>query len=237
MSAVASRGGRWGPGGGAGRTSLLRSLLGTCTDLMALLARRGQTKRTESDYSVAARSAAPVATLRPRRGCSASTSAITASVSAPSGRPARSTEPGVRPRRATGPGIVTPSTSTNVPRSRTWSSARRSAIVYTGAIAACASLNARSTSDDGRAAIHVADDAVELVAVREPTTQIGEPRIVAYTDQLHHPLRHRLGRRRHRDPHAVGALIRRRAGRCTGSPNPAAIGARRVAPTPPATGP
>ena len=85
----------------------------------------------------------------------------------------------------------------------------RSRIVYTGAIAACAASNAASTSAYGRAPIQAPTMRVELLAVLGSALERREARVVAVRRaSVEHAVRDRLGRRRDRDPLAVGALVR-----------------------------
>ena len=77
-----------------------------------------------------------------------------------------------------------------------WGSAAMSAMVMTGATAASAASKAASTSASGRAAIHVGQRGVDLVAVLDPAGEGGEALVVAQPRSARmHPPGHRLGRR------------------------------------------
>ncbi len=83
-----------------------------------------------------------------------------------------------------------------------------SAIANTGAMAACASSNAASTSSRGRARDPGGHGRVELVAMRGAPFEALEPVVGADADELEGPLGHALRRGRDRHPVAVGTLVR-----------------------------
>ena len=122
-------------------------------------------------------------------------------------RPAQRNSAGVRDNRATGPCMTMPSTSMNIAAP---ARAGRLQLAHRvdgrdrglGLLERGQHLGRRARADPRRYR------AVELLAVRSAALERREPFVVADAEQLEHALRDRLGRRRDRDPHAVGALVR-----------------------------
>ena len=137
-----------------------------------------------------------------------SSSRRTSSVSAPSARPAQRISPGVRDRRATGPCITTPSTSTNTPRALHVRIGHELAHRVHGRDRGLGRVErGEHLGRSARAPTHAPTIASSSSRCSARLSNVAKRGSSPTPSSVEHAVRDRLGRRRDRDPPAVGAAV------------------------------